>query len=391
MARSLNVQAPDRLELSPSRSSNGNKPDHSGTPDQFDVVVVGGGQAGLAAGHHLARQGLNFVILDAHSRVGDAWRNRWDSLTLFTPAKMTGLPGMRFPAPAYHFPTKDEVADYLESYAEAMRLPIRLGTTACHVRPSGDSRWLVETGDMPMLASSVVIATGGYQTPKIPAWASELDPGITQIHSMDYRNASQFQAGPVLIVGASHSGADIAIEATHHDRTVLVGRDTGQIPIPTTGRLVPFTVPVIWFVVNHVMTVHTPMGRKAKRQLRAHGFPLEHPSRSDIAAAGVERITARATGVRDGKPMLDDGQVLDVRNVVWCTGFQEDYSWIEGLTYGEDSYPEEDHGVVTGTPGIYFVGLRFQRSGASSLVGGVGRDAKYIARHIAKRKVAHTR
>ena len=353
--------------------------------ERFETIVIGGGQAGLAVGYHLAKRHVKFVILDAHERIGESWRMRWDSLRLFSPARYDRLPGMPFPAPTFSFPNKDEVADYLESYAEVMGLPIRLGTHVRYVRENGDNQWLVETDDKPLLARSVVIATGGYQTPNIPEWASELDPEILQIHSLDYRNPSQFQPGPVLVVGASHSGADIAVEAVQHHRTLLVGRDTGQIPIKTNGRLVPFITPVIWFAVNHVMSVNTPMGRKAKRKFRAHGFPLEHPTRSDIAAAGVERITVRATGVCDGKPILDDGHVLDVRSVVWCTGFKGDYSWIEGLTYGDDGYPEEDRGVATGAPGIYFVGLRFQRSGASSLLGGVGRDAAHIARAVARR------
>jgi putative flavoprotein involved in K+ transport len=127
------------------------------------------------------------------------------------------------------------------------------------------------------------------------------------------------------------------------------------------------------------------VGRKAKLKFRNHGFPLEHPSRSDIVNAGVERITDLVAGVRDGKPMLADGRALDVRNVIWCTGFKGDYGWIDGLTYSGDGYPEQDRGVVVGAPGLYFVGLKFQRAAASSLVGGVGRDARYIADRIAAR------
>jgi putative flavoprotein involved in K+ transport len=357
----------------------------------YEVVVIGGGQAGLAVGYFLARRGLRFVILDAHDRVGDAWRDRWDSLRLFTPARFTRLPGLPFPGPPDDYPTKDEIADYLEHYATAMNLPVRSGVEARRVSRAAESSWRIETTDQPLVADAVVIATGGYQTPRIPAWASELAPDIRQVHSLDYRNPSHFQPGPVLVVGASHSGAEIAIEAVHEHRTVLVGRDTGQIPIKTNGRLARFVVPVIWFAVNHVLTVKTSMGRQAKAQFRAHGFPLEHPTRGDVAAAGVERITVRATGVRDGKPMLDDGRVLDVRNVVWCTGFQGDYSWIEGLTYGADGYPNEDHGVVTAAPGLYFAGLRFQSTGASSLVGGVGRDAAHVVDRIATRAAAERR
>lgn len=366
----------------PLRTTDSPSPDAS---ERVDVIVIGGGQAGLATGYHLARRGLSFVILDAHERVGDAWRRRWDSLTLFTPAKISSLPGMRFPAPPYHYPTKDEVANYLESYAATMELPIRSGTGVQHVQQKGDGEWVVETSTSQLVASSVVIATGGYQTPNIPGWSTDLDREILRVHSMDYRNPTQLQPGPVLVVGASHSGAEIAIEAAQDHPTILAGRDTGQIPLQTNGRLERVITPVIWFAMNHVLTVDTPIGRKAKGQVRAHGFPLEHPNRKDIMAAGVERITLRATGVHDGKPMLEDGRVLDVRNIVWCTGFRGDYSWIEGLSLGEDGYPSQRYGVADGASGLYFVGLKFQRSGASALVGGVGRDAAQVVGHLGAR------
>lgn len=287
--------------------------------------------------------------------------------------------------PPYAVVTKDEVADYLEHYAAAVNLPVRTAIDAQKVSRAADGGWTIETSDGGLVADAVIIATGGFQTPKIPDWASGLDPNILQLHSLDYRNPSQFQPGPVLVVGASHSGAETAVESAREHQRMLVGRDTGQVPLPTEGPLVRFTAPLIWFAVTRMLTVDTPIGRKVRPQVRAHGFPLEHPSRNDIVAAGVERITERATGARDGKPMLADGRVLDVRNVVWCTGFHGDYSWIEGLTYGEDGYPEQDHGVVTGAPGLYFVGLKFQRAGASSLVGGAGRDAKHVVDHIAAR------
>ncbi len=358
-------------------------------PETFDVVVIGGGQAGLAAGHYLAEQGLRFVILDAHDRVGDAWRNRWDSLVLFTPARYDSLPGKPFPGPRSAFPTKDAFADYLEQYASAMMLPIRNGIQATTVSRASGGGWSIETTGPGFVADTVIIATGGYQSPNIPEWASELDPEIVQLHSLEYRNPSQFRPGPVLVVGASHSGADIAVEAARDHRAILAGRDTGQVPVKTNGRLAAFLAPTIWFMVHHVVTVDTPIGRKAGRKLRSHGFPLEHPSRKDIAAAGVERVTQRVTGASNGKPMLDDGTVLDVSNVAWCTGFRGDYSWIEGVTYSDDGYPDQNHGVAAGAPGLYFVGLKFQTAGSSSLVGGVGRDAKTVVDHIAARAHQH--
>lgn len=159
--------------------------------------------------------------------------------------------------------------------------------------------------------------------------------------------------------------------------------DTGLMPIQPGRGVGKFALPLMWFALNRVLTVDTPMGRKVKPLIRSHGSPLDRSRRSALSAAGVERITERVTGTRNGKPMLADDRVLDVRNVVWCTGFHGDYSWIDGLTYGDDGYPVEDHGVVMSAPGLYFVGLKFQRSFASSLVGGVGRDAKHIVDRIA--------
>jgi putative flavoprotein involved in K+ transport len=354
--------------------------------ERFDVVVIGGGQAGLAAGYHLARHGLRFVILDAHGRVGDTWRNRWDSLVLFTPARFSSLPGMRIPGPPHAYPTKDQVADYLETYASTMHLPMRMGVWARRVHhATGHGAWTVETSGPTFEADAVVLATGGYQAPTVPDWAAALDPEIVQFHSVDYRNRSQFQPGPVLVVGASNSGADVAFEAVREHPTVLAGRDTGQMPFRSGGRIDRVLTPFMWFAVTRLLSVDTPMGRKAMRSFRTHGFPLERPGRGDLASAGVERVTKRVTGVEDGRPMLEDGRVLDVRNVVWCTGFHGDYGWIEGLTFGDDGYPEQDHGVVTGATGLYFAGLKFQRAAASSLIGGVGRDAEIVAAHIASR------
>lgn len=354
-------------------------------PESFDAVVIGGGQAGLAAGYYLSRQGLRFVILDAHDRVGDAWRRRWDTLRLFTPARYSGLPGMPFPAPPWTCPAKDEVADYLEAYAAAMQLPVRTGIEARRVSRAADAGWTVETSAGPLIADTVIIATGGYQIPNIPEWAGDIDPDIVQLHSMDYRNPGQFQPGPVLVVGASHSGAEIAIEAARDHPAILAGRDTGQVLIRSDGRLDRLVTPMLWFALSHVVTVDTPIGRKVRPAVRAHGFPLERTRRSDLAAAGVRRFTARVTGARAGKPVLGDGQLLNVRNVVWCTGFRGDYTWIEGLRYGEDGYPDQQYGAATGAPGLFFVGLKFQSAGVSSLIGGVGRDAKRVVEQIAAR------
>jgi len=352
-------------------------------PERVGTVVVGGSQAGLAVGYQLARRGLPFVILDAHERIGDAWRQRWDSLRLFTPAGYNGLPGVPFPGEAHSFPTKDEVADYLEAYATRFDLPVRTGVRVNRLTKEGD-RFVVAAGDHRFEAEQVVVATGAYQTPRVPAFASDLDPTIVQIHSTEYQNPSQLREGGVLVVGAGNSGAEIALEVSRSHPTWLSGRDTGHEP--TRPGTVPdrLLMPVLWFIVSHVLTVRTPIGRKVKRAFRDRGIPLARVRRKDLTAVGVERVP-RTAGGRNGLPELEDGRVLDVANVIWCTGFVSDFRWIELPILDEDGHPVHDRGVVGSEPGLYFVGLVFLYSLSSVLIGGVGRDAEYIAAHITSR------
>ncbi len=233
----------------------------------------------------------------------------------------------------------------------------------------------------------MVVATGVFQhdRPVTPEFASDLDPGIRQLHSADYRSPAQLQPGAVLVVGAAHSGGDIALEvALAGHGTILSGPDTGQIPCKVImSRALG---PLVKFVATRVLTVSTPMGRKAKTEIRSHGGPLLRVRRSDLAAAGVERVFERAVGVEDGKPVLADGRVVEVTNVIWCTGFRNDYTWIKFPVPLEDGwYPVQTGGAVPSAPGLYFVGLPFLHSFSSMLVVGAGRDAKRVVRHLVSR------
>lgn len=349
----------------------------------FDTVIVGGGQAGLATGYHLRQQGRSFVILDASERVGDPWRMRWDSLRLYSPASYDGLPGMRFPAKRTHYPTTLEMADYLESYAANFELPVRSSTSVDGLRNDG-GRYVVTAADATFEADNVVVATGVMQKPYVPSFAPELDPRITQLHSNDYRSPSQLQKGAVLVVGASHSGADIAYELAPEHETILSGADRGQIPVRVDTRRGRMGFRVLAFAGKHIFTMDTPMGRKMRPHIRHEGAPLLRYRRKDLLAAGVERTLERTVGVRDGQPVLGDGRVLDVRNVVWCTGFRPDFSWVDvPFEMGDDGYPVQYRGVVESAPGLYFVGLLFLHSFTSMLIYGTGRDAGRVAKHIA--------
>jgi putative flavoprotein involved in K+ transport len=350
--------------------------------EETETVIVGAGQAGLSVGHHLAKRGRPFVILDEQQRVGDNWRRHYDSLRLYSPACLNSLPGMPFPAPAWTFPTKDQTADYLEEYAARFDLPVRGSTRVAGVSRNGRG-YVVDAGDRRLQAANVVVATGTFGRPFTPAVGADLDPEIVQLHSSEYKNPSQLKDGPVLVVGAAHSGADVAMDVAGEHRTILCGRDTGQFPGDIESRAGRAVWHVLSFLARRVLTTRTPIGRKMKPEIRAHGGPLLRFKRADLEAAGVERTTARATAVRDGKPVLDDDTVLDVANVIWCTGFRQDFSWIEPTVVGDDGWPLEERGVVPSAPGLYFAGLAFQFAFSSMLILGAGRDAEYVAKRIA--------
>ncbi len=280
------------------------------------------------------------------------------------------------------------MGDYLEAYATRFDLPVESGA-AVETLTKENGRYVAGTGGRRFEADNVVVATGVFKRPYTPEFAVELDPGITQLHSSDYRNLSQLQDGPVLVVGASHSGSDIAYEASASHDVILSGTDTGQIPVPIESRRGRLGFRVLVFVGTHVLNVDTPMGRKMRPHVRHGGGPLLRYRRKDLLEAGVERVLARTVGVERGLPVLEDGRVLDVRNVVWCTGFQPDFSWIRfPLEIGEDGFPVQYRGATASSPGLYFAGLPFLHSFASMLITGAGRDAARVARHIVHRRAA---
>ncbi|WP_266081556.1 flavin-containing monooxygenase [Haladaptatus caseinilyticus] len=356
--------------------------------ERYDTIVIGGGQAGLATGYYLQQYDQDFVILDASDRVGDAWRTRWDSLQVFTPARYSTLPGMDYPGSPYAFPTKDEVADYLETYALHFDLPVGLGVRVDGLERSGDG-FLVSAGNRRFEADNVIVAMASYQVPKIPEFASELSDDIVQLHTSDYRNPDQLQDGDVLVVGAGNSGSEIALDVADEHETWLSGRDVGHVPFHIDswfGRHlgVPFVMRVLF---HRILTTGTPIGRRKRPQILSQGIQMVRVKPSDLAAAGIERVP-RTTGVRNGRPVVGDDDVLDVENVIWCTGFQPDFSWIDLPIFDGKEEPKEPvhlRGVVPDEPGLYFVGLFFLYAMTSGLFTGLGRDAEYVVDHLTSR------
>jgi putative flavoprotein involved in K+ transport len=352
---------------------------------RVETVIVGGGQAGLSVGYHLKRLRRSFVILEGGARIGDVWRQRWDSLRLFTPARYNGLDGMPFPAPAWTFPTKDEMGDYLEAYAARFELPVHTRARATSVVRRGDG-FIVTAGEQRIEADNVVVAMSNFQAPHVPPFAAEFDPAIVQLHSSAYRAPSQLREGGVLVVGAGNSGAEIGIETVRTHATWVSGRHPGHVPFRIGSPVARAILPVLFRLVFHrLLAVDTPLGRKVRPKLTTQGGPLIRVRPRDMAAAGIARVP-RTVGARDGLPLLEDGRVLDVANVIWCTGFQPGFSWIHvpGCGPGE---PAHRSGIMPEEPGLYFVGLHFLHAMSSVMIHGVGRDAQRIARHIARREL----
>jgi putative flavoprotein involved in K+ transport len=349
--------------------------------EHIETIVIGGGQAGLAVGYHLHRRDLPFLILDENPRIGDVWRNRWDSLRLFTPASYSGLPGMAFPGPGSAYPTKDETAAYFEAYAEKFGIPVRTGVKVDRLSDGGDG-FVVSAGDAQLVADNVVVATGAYQHQRVPTFATHLDKSIVQLRSNEYRNPDQLREGGVLVVGAGNSGSEIALDVVGRHPVWLSGPDTGQEP--TRAGSIPdrLLTPLMWLAATR-LTVRTAPGRKLRDTFTnpPRGIPLGRVRRKDITAAGIERVP-RTVGVSDGCPVLEDGRVLEVSNVIWCTGFTPNYDWIDLPIATDNGFPIHDRGIVESPPGLYFIGLLFLYSLSSALVGGVGRDADYIVDHI---------
>lgn len=341
--------------------------------DTLDVLVVGAGQAGLAVAYHLRRARLRFLVIDAAVEIGASWRNRWDSLTLFTPSQYDGLPGMDFPAPADTYPTRTQVADYLRAYATRFDLPVQLDTPVTRLERHGD-RFVAHTTRGLLRAHQVVVATGPFQTPTIPAIGTGLDPLVTQLHSAEYRNPTQLDAGRVLVVGAGNSGRQIALElaATHHV-TLAVGTAALRLPQRMLGR------DLFWWLQTFRLLHKTANSRLARR-MRARGDLIIGSPMSDLRNAGVD-VRPRVVAAHAHHVSFADHTALRPASVVWATGFRPNYEWIDIPGVDTGGGVQHKRGI-TAVPGLTFIGLAWQHTRGSALLGFVQHDAGWLAQRI---------
>lgn len=344
------------------------------------TIVIGAGQAGLATASQLRNRGVECEILEAADSPGHSWRSRWDSLCLFTPSQYCSLPGAEFPAARGAKPTKDQAADYLAAYA--VDLPVTTGVAVAGVR-RGSTGFALDTSAGSLRASSVVVATGATTVPFVPGIAARLDPAIHQLHSSSYRNAAALPSGGVLVVGAGTSGIEIAVELSRTHQVWLAGR----VPFHVPDALLDHAGGLYWQFIHRVLTRRTPMGRRVAGGFTAQGGPLISVSLADAQNAGVLALPRLEEVDDKGRPMFGGIVLQEVATVLWATGFQAKYGWIDGLPLDGRGWPVTERGVVPSMPGLYFVGLPFQYGLTSSLLGGVGRDAQHVAGHIAATEV----
>ncbi len=340
----------------------------------FDVVVIGGSQAGLAVGYHLAKRDLRFVILDAGSETGHVWRSRWDSLTMFTPAQDSGLPGLAFPSPKDTYPSKDDVVTYLESYVSAFDLPVRLNAKVTSLTQR-DGVYVVTTADGEFTASQVVVATGPFQVPFVPPVAGDLDETVFQIHSADYRNPAQLpDGGRVLVVGGGNSGFQIAEELAPTRKVDLsVGKRVPSLPQRLLGKDLFWWLSGIGFMK---VSTDSRLGRKLAKRDVLIGSSARRLRRSGVT---LRKRLARAAGRR---AVFDDGSEQEIDAIVWATGYRSDFSWIDVPGVKDESGGINHRRGATEAPGLFFIGLTWQHTRGSALIGFVEDDAAFIAGRI---------
>ena len=341
--------------------------------NHYDVIVIGGGQAGLAIGYHLAQQDRRFTILEAADGPAAAWRERWDSLRLFTPARHDSLPGLPFPGDPDHYPTRDEVVAYLTPYARRFDLPIEYDSRVRAVRRQDDG-YVVTLDDRAYVADQVVVATGPFQVPRTPALAEQLDPPVVQMHSSAYRSPGQIPAGPVLVVGGGNTGYQIAEELTAtHEVHLSVGSRQTPLPQRLLGR-------DIFGYLSATGLMGKTRDSRIGRRLRDRDTLIGSSPRA-AQRKGVQ-LHGRTSEAAGNSVTFADGASLEVRTVIWATGFTLDHSWIDAPIFGADGAVEHRRGV-TNSPGLYFLGLPWQHTRGSALLGWVKDDAAYIATQIA--------
>ncbi len=340
--------------------------------NRYQTIVIGAGQGGLAIGYYLKNLNQHFLILDRSKDIGSTWSSRYDSLILFTPRQYSSLPGLKIAGSPQGYPTKDEIANYLITYRETFQLPVQLNTEVTRIRKE-NGHFIVKTKDQNYETKNVVIATGPFQKPRIPAFAENLSTNIYQLHSSEYKNPANLREGNVLIVGGGSSGGQIAVELSKERETYLsIGHKLKFMPLKIGSKSIFW-----WFDKLGIMDAapQSWLGRK----IRMNGYPIFGYELKNAIKQGKVIQKSRANYGEGSTIQFQDKSSLNVQNMIWATGFQSDYNWIdiEGVLdhQGRVLHKKGESKI----PGLYFLGLPWQSCRGSGLLIGVGKDAQYLA------------
>lgn len=341
--------------------------------DRLEVAVIGAGQAGLAIGYFLAREGRHFTIFEASDSIGPTWRCRWDSLVLFTPRRYDSLPGLQFPGDPDGYPGRDEVIEYLDSYASTFDLPIQLNSAVQSIASSGDG-FILDLGGRTVQADQVVVATGPFQAPSVPPFAADLGSDVAQMHSTGYRRPGDVPQGTVVVVGGGNTGFQIAKElsATHSVHLAIGSRQT-PLPQQVLGR------DLFWWLTRTGLikkTAESRIGRRAKDRDTLIGSSTRDAKRHGVG------VKPRVVSASERTVTFADASSLEVDAVIWATGYRSDFSWIDVSVFDQEGQLLHRRGV-TNYPGLYFLGLTWQHTRGSALLGWVKDDAEFISERIA--------
>ncbi|TCZ75909.1 oxidoreductase [Paenibacillus albiflavus] len=343
----------------------------------YDVIVIGAGQAGLTMGYYLKKTPYTFLILDERPRIGDMWRERYDSLVLFTTRSYSSLHGLRMEGAPDGYPTKDELADYLEQYARTFDLPVQLDTKVSQMKKQ-DDLFVIHTQDKTIVARSVIVASGPFQYPNIPSLSQTLSKEIVQYHSSEYKSPKQLKDGPVLVVGGGNSGTQIAVELSEtHEIYLSVGQKLRFLPRSFLNRS------IFWWA-DRIRLLRASRYSNIGSRLQRLGDPIFGYELKARMKQGAIKLKGRTADAQDDVISFDDGDTLKVRNVIWATGFRSDYAWIHIPELNMPSGALKHDRGITNITGLMFLGLPWQHRRGSALLLGVGDDAHYLYQYIMK-------
>ncbi|WP_417800411.1 flavin-containing monooxygenase [Tenacibaculum sp.] len=346
----------------------------------LDFVIIGGAQAGLSMAYHLKKMEKSFIVVDGEEEIGASWLNRWDSLKLFTPTEYNHLPGLKFNAPKGHYPSKYEVSNYFKSYVKKFDIPVQLNTLVTSVKKSAKGfHALYNEGAL--VAKNVIVATGPFHIPYTPPCHTKLSDEVLQMHSNYYKNSEQLQEGDVLVVGGGDSGYQILDEISKDKKSKTV-YFSGTTKVKTLPQ--QFLGKTLWWWFSLIgflkFNKYSWIGKKISTSLQ----PVIGTDVKEILSRENVVTVGRTKDALDNEVVFENKKVTSIKNIIWATGYRPNFKWIEGLELDADNYPKNYRGV-SNIEGLYFIGLPWMYTRGSATLGGVSKDASYLADIISEK------